>query len=51
MDPPGKGKQTRSPEKIRSWWGKDGEKGEGEGLGEHEATGYREGDKGKQYFN
>lgn len=51
MDPPRKGKQTRSLEKIRHRWEKDSEKGKREGLGEHEAAGYKKGDKEKRYVD
>lgn len=39
MDPLGKRKHKISPEKIRSGGRRDGERGEGEGSGEHEGMG------------
>lgn len=51
MNPPRKGKQIRSLEKIRHRWENDSEKGKREGLGEHEAAGYKEGDKEKRYLD
>lgn len=51
MDPPRKGKQTRSLEKIRHRWEKDSEKGKREGLVEYEAAGYKKGDKEKRYVD